>query len=83
MRPEQRQQLLHEGSGPKVVNAYVEIIFDNSDNRIPIEKEEVIMYTIFSVFQFAKVFLISKVFKFSNCFAVFFLTINHPIGVYS
>lgn len=41
MRPEQRQQLLHEGSGPKVVNAYVEIIFDNSDNRIPIEKEEV------------------------------------------
>lgn len=41
MRPEQRQQLLHEGSGPRVVNAYVEITFDNTDNRIPIEKEEV------------------------------------------
>ncbi|KAL5470715.1 hypothetical protein EMCRGX_G028721 [Ephydatia muelleri] len=41
MRPEERQQLLHEGTGPRVVSAYVEIIFDNSDNRIPIEKEEV------------------------------------------
>lgn len=41
MRPEERQQLLHEGTGPRVVSAYVEIIFDNSDNRIPIEKDEV------------------------------------------
>jgi len=41
MRQEERQQLLHEGSGPRVVSAYVEIIFDNSDNRIPIEKEEI------------------------------------------
>lgn len=41
MRPEERQQLLHEGTGPRVVSAYVEIIFDNTDNRIPIEKEEV------------------------------------------
>ncbi|XP_065071317.1 structural maintenance of chromosomes protein 3-like [Rhopilema esculentum] len=41
MGQEERQQLLHEGTGPRVVSAYVEIIFDNADNRIPIEKEEV------------------------------------------
>jgi structural maintenance of chromosome 3 (chondroitin sulfate proteoglycan 6) len=33
--------LLHEGSGPKVLSAFVEIIFDNSDNRLPIDKSEV------------------------------------------
>ncbi|KAL3222361.1 hypothetical protein MRX96_028458 [Rhipicephalus microplus] len=38
---EQRQALLHEGTGPRVLNAYVEIIFDNSDNRLPVDKEEV------------------------------------------
>lgn len=36
MRPEQRQGLLHEGTGPRVVSAYVEIIFDNSDARVPV-----------------------------------------------
>lgn len=36
LRPEQRQALLHEGTGPRVLNAYVEIIFDNSDNRLPV-----------------------------------------------
>lgn len=41
MRPEERQQLLHEGTGPRVVSAFVEIIFDNSDSRIPIERDEV------------------------------------------
>ncbi|XP_054714183.1 structural maintenance of chromosomes protein 3-like [Uloborus diversus] len=41
LRPEQRQALMHEGTGPRVLSAYVEIIFDNSDNRLPIEKEEV------------------------------------------
>ncbi|XP_072027015.1 structural maintenance of chromosomes protein 3-like isoform X1 [Amphiura filiformis] len=41
LRPEQRQSLLHEGTGPRVISAFVEIVFDNSDNRIPIEKEEV------------------------------------------
>ncbi|CAH1398175.1 unnamed protein product [Nezara viridula] len=43
LRPEQRQALLHEGTGPRVVTAYVEIIFDNSDNRLPIEKEEIVL----------------------------------------
>ena len=36
MREEQRQALLHEGTGPRVISAFVEIIFDNSDNRIPV-----------------------------------------------
>ncbi|CAH0394872.1 unnamed protein product [Bemisia tabaci] len=40
---EQRQALLHEGTGPRVVTAYVEIIFDNSDNRLPIEKNEIVL----------------------------------------
>uniref|UniRef100_T1JG50 Structural maintenance of chromosomes protein n=1 Tax=Strigamia maritima TaxID=126957 RepID=T1JG50_STRMM len=43
LRPEQRQALLHEGTGPRVVSAFVEIIFDNTDNRLPIEKEEVVL----------------------------------------
>uniref|UniRef100_A0A452E7U3 Chondroitin sulfate proteoglycan 6 n=1 Tax=Capra hircus TaxID=9925 RepID=A0A452E7U3_CAPHI len=33
LRPEQRLALLHEGTGPRVISAFVEIIFDNSDNR--------------------------------------------------
>lgn len=36
LRPEQRQGLLHEGTGPRVVSAYVEIIFDNADARVPV-----------------------------------------------
>ncbi|KAK3095501.1 hypothetical protein FSP39_015420 [Pinctada imbricata] len=43
LRPEQRQALLHEGTGPRVIAAFVEIIFDNTDNRIPIEKDEVVL----------------------------------------
>lgn len=43
LREEQRQALLHEGTGPRVISAFVEIIFDNSDNRIPIEKDEVVL----------------------------------------
>jgi len=43
LRPEQRQALLHEGTGPKVMSAFVEIIFDNSDGRLPIDKDEVFL----------------------------------------
>lgn len=39
MRPEQRQALLHEGTGPRVITAFVEVIFDNSDNRIPVRTQ--------------------------------------------
>lgn len=41
LRPEQRQNLLHEGVGQRLGSAYVEIIFDNLDNRVPIDKEEI------------------------------------------
>jgi len=41
MREEQRQALLHEGTGQRVISAFVEIIFDNSDNRIPVSIGEI------------------------------------------
>lgn len=41
LRVEDRNALLHEGAGHQVVSAFVEIVFDNSDNRIPVDKEEV------------------------------------------
>ncbi|KRZ34968.1 putative NADH dehydrogenase [ubiquinone] iron-sulfur protein 2, mitochondrial [Trichinella pseudospiralis] len=41
LRVEQRQSLLHEGTGPRVLQAFVEIVFDNSDSRLPFEKDEV------------------------------------------
>jgi structural maintenance of chromosome 3 (chondroitin sulfate proteoglycan 6) len=40
---EERAALLHEGSGSAVVTAYVEIIFDNSDDRFPTGKPELIL----------------------------------------
>lgn len=40
---EDRQGLLHEGAGSAVMNAYVEIIFDNSDERIPTSTQEVVL----------------------------------------
>ncbi|EDQ89431.1 uncharacterized protein MONBRDRAFT_8368 [Monosiga brevicollis MX1] len=43
MRAPERRALLHEGAGRAVVDAYVEIVFDNSDGRIPIDKEEVVL----------------------------------------
>ncbi|QPG76467.1 hypothetical protein FOA43_003856 [Brettanomyces nanus] len=39
MTREERQSLIHEGSGT-VMSAYVEIVFDNTDRRIPIDKDE-------------------------------------------
>lgn len=38
LRPDARQQLLHEGTGDRVMSAYVEIIFDNTDNRVPVSE---------------------------------------------
>ncbi|CAG7849952.1 Structural maintenance of chromosomes protein 3 AltName: Full=Cohesin complex Psm3 subunit [Serendipita indica DSM 11827] len=44
MSREERQLLLHEGSGvTSTMSAYVEIIFDNSDHRFPTGKDEVII----------------------------------------
>jgi len=41
MRQEDRQTLMHEGTGNRIVSCYVEVIFDNEDRRLPIEKDEV------------------------------------------
>lgn len=43
MSREERQALLHEGSGSAVMSAYVEIIFDNSDDRFPTGKPELVL----------------------------------------
>lgn len=44
MGREERQGLLHEGSGSAVMSAYVEIIFDNSDGRfIDFSEKEVVL----------------------------------------
>ncbi|KAG9246730.1 putative chromosome segregation protein sudA [Calycina marina] len=43
MGREERQALLHEGSGSAVTSAYVEVIFDNSDERFPTGKDELIL----------------------------------------
>ena len=43
LRPEERQALLHEGAGLSVMSAFVELVFDNTDNRFPIDKEEVVL----------------------------------------
>lgn len=43
MSREERQGLLHEGSGSAVLSAYVEIIFDNSDDRFPTGNKEVVL----------------------------------------
>ncbi|KAI7849673.1 RecF/RecN/SMC [Circinella umbellata] len=43
MSKEERQSLLHEGTGSATISAYVEIVFDNSDNRFPTGKEEVVL----------------------------------------
>ncbi|CAK7904448.1 structural maintenance of chromosomes protein 3 [[Candida] anglica] len=40
MTREERQGLIHEGSGT-VMSAYVEIVFDNTERRFPIAKDEV------------------------------------------
>jgi structural maintenance of chromosome 3 (chondroitin sulfate proteoglycan 6) len=37
---EERQALLHEGSGSAAVNAFVEVVFDNSDNRFSLENSD-------------------------------------------
>ena len=43
MAREERQGLLHEGTGSAVNVAYVEIIFDNSDGRFPTDNKEVVI----------------------------------------
>jgi len=41
LRAEMRKSLLHEGTGQAVLTAFVEIVFDNIDRRMPIDRDEV------------------------------------------
>lgn len=41
LRGEERVALLHEGAGASVLSAYVEMVFDNSDGRLPFDRESV------------------------------------------
>ncbi len=43
MGREERQALIHEGSGSAVMSAYVEIVFDNSDGRFPTGNDELVL----------------------------------------
>ncbi|EQC33662.1 hypothetical protein SDRG_08766 [Saprolegnia diclina VS20] len=43
LRPDDRQGLLHEGSGKHVMSAYVEITFCNRDGRLPLDTDEVVL----------------------------------------
>ncbi|KAJ3065902.1 Structural maintenance of chromosomes protein 3, partial [Podochytrium sp. JEL0797] len=43
MTREERQALLHEGTGPATISAYVEVIFENADARFPTGKDEVVL----------------------------------------
>jgi structural maintenance of chromosome 3 (chondroitin sulfate proteoglycan 6) len=41
LRGEERVALLHEGAGASVLSAYVEMVFDNSDARLPFDRDTV------------------------------------------
>lgn len=41
LRAEERVALLHEGASASVLSAYVEMLFDNSDGRLPSDRDEV------------------------------------------
>ena len=43
LRQDERQALLHEGAGANVMSAFVEVIFDNSDGRMTVEGDEVVL----------------------------------------
>ena len=43
LRAEDRKALLHEGVGAQVMSAFVEITFDNSERRMPIDRDEAVI----------------------------------------
>lgn len=43
LRQEERQALLHEGAGSNVMSAFVEVIFDNSEGRMTVDGDEVVL----------------------------------------
>ena len=43
LRAEDRKMLLHEGAGAQVLSAFVEITLDNSERRMPIDRDETVI----------------------------------------
>ena len=43
LRADERKALLHEGAGAASTSAFVQIHFDNSDGRLPVESKEVVI----------------------------------------
>ena len=43
LRVEDRKLLLHEGVGAQVLSAFVEIVLDNADRRMPIDRDEAVI----------------------------------------
>jgi len=49
LRAETRKALLHEGAGQAVLTAYVEVVLDNTDRRIPVENDQVAIRRLIGV----------------------------------
>jgi structural maintenance of chromosome 3 (chondroitin sulfate proteoglycan 6) len=43
LRQEERSAMLHEGAGASVMSAFCEIVFDNSDGRLSVDGDEVVL----------------------------------------
>ena len=43
IRAADRKMLLHEGAGAHALSAYVEITLDNSERRMPLDRDEVVI----------------------------------------
>lgn len=48
--PHPHTSIIQEGTGPRVVSAYVEMIFDNSDNRIPVSLSAHVLFFLELIF---------------------------------
>jgi structural maintenance of chromosome 3 (chondroitin sulfate proteoglycan 6) len=46
---EQRAALLHEGPGGRALSAFVEVVFDNSDGRFPVDRPRVVLRRMFGL----------------------------------
>lgn len=49
LNAEQRSALLHEGPSGRVLSAFIEVTFDNSDGRLPIERSRVVLRRMFGL----------------------------------
>ncbi|KAF6003644.1 Structural maintenance of chromosomes protein 3 [Cyanidiococcus yangmingshanensis] len=49
LNAEQRAALLHEGPGGRALSAFVEVVFDNSDGRLPVDRPRVVLRRMFGL----------------------------------